>query len=201
MADAFEIHSSGTDVFWGEVPPSHHMMQVYDDEAVFLDTLFGFVDGGLRAGDGVIVIASLPHLAGLEERLLQGGHSLDEARKADRYIPLVAEDVLNQFVVQGWPQERLFQDVITKVIQQAGADGRRVRAFGEMVAVLWSRGARGATVYLEYLWHQLCHTHGFSLLCAYPRIGFDSDGAESLNELCAIHSSVLDAQARRSANS
>jgi hypothetical protein len=39
------------DVFWGEITPCEHSVQIYDDDAVFLDALEGFIAGGLRKGD------------------------------------------------------------------------------------------------------------------------------------------------------
>ena len=39
--------ASGIEVFWGEIPPCDHLIQIYNDDAVFLDTLEGFAAGGL----------------------------------------------------------------------------------------------------------------------------------------------------------
>ena len=71
-----------------------------------------------------------------------------------------------------WPDAELFDQFVTQVLERAGRGGRRVRAFGEMVALLWAQGHNGATVRLEHLWHELCRRESFSLLCAYPRAGF-----------------------------
>lgn len=57
------------DVFWGEISPCEHLVQIYQDEDVFLDSLEGFIAGGIQAGDGVVVIATPMHLASLNERL------------------------------------------------------------------------------------------------------------------------------------
>ena len=46
-----------------------HALHVYDNESVFLDTLEGFVAGGLRRGEVVIVVATSAHLYSLEYRL------------------------------------------------------------------------------------------------------------------------------------
>jgi hypothetical protein len=46
-------------------------------------------------------------------------------------------------------------------------------------------------VRLEHLWHQFCTAEGFSLFCAYPRIGFTGDLSECLDELLALHTRVL----------
>jgi len=93
--------------------------------------------------------------------------------------------------IRGWPDDVLFEQVVTDLLQRAGKDGRRVRAFGEMVALLWKDGHTGATVRLEHLWHRMCHERGFSLFCAYPRIGFTQDADLSIKEICAAHSKVV----------
>ena len=64
----------------------------------------------------------------------------------------------------------------------AKSDVRRVRAFGEMVAVLWARGDQAATVRLEHLWHNLCQRHEFSLFCTYPKAGFTRNVSESIRK-------------------
>lgn len=191
MSGFYDLHQNGVEMFWGEIPPSEHLLQIYDSEQVFLDTLEGFVTGGLRSGDGVIVIATTDHLDRLEERMLTTGFDLEAARDSRQLTALRAEDVLAQFVVDGWPDEALFQRVVRGLLSRARGTGRRVRAFGEMVAILWERGDQGATVRLEFLWHQLCLTEGFSLFCAYPRVGFTGDSADTINELCALHSRVI----------
>lgn len=37
-------------VFWGEIAPCEHIAQFYEDDGILLDTLAGFVGGGLKAG-------------------------------------------------------------------------------------------------------------------------------------------------------
>ena len=93
---------------------------------------------------------------------------------------------------QGWPDEELFRVAVNRILDRArGDDSRPVRAFGEMVAVLWAQGHSGATVRLEHLWHSLCREEAFALFCAYPRSGFTQDALESMREICAAHTKVL----------
>lgn len=191
MNEPYDLHQNGQEMFWGEIPPSEHLIQIYDTDQVFLDTLEGFVAGGLRAGEGVIVIATAGHLERLEERLLLAGFDADGAQDSGQLTALQAEDVLSQFMVNGWPNEQHFKQVVSSLLARARGDGRKVRAFGEMVAVLWARGEQGATVRLEFLWHQLCNSEGFSLFCAYPRVGFTGDSASSISELCDLHSRLI----------
>lgn len=179
------------DIFWGEIAPCEHLVQIYEQDDVFLDSVEGFVAGGIRAGDSVIAIATPSHLAALDERLRERDIDLDAAIAADQYIPLDAEKLLSKFIVAGWPDEELFEEVIRGLLTRARQSGKRVRAFGEMVAVLWSRGHNSATVRLEHLWHKFCRAEAFSLFCAYPKCGFTKDADASMREICAAHSRVI----------
>ncbi len=182
----------GQNVFWGEIAPCEHVVQIYGDDQVFLDALEGFVGSGLRVGDAVVVIATAEHRRGLEKRLCQHGYNLDAARALDQYIPLDAQATLSRFMVEGWPDDRRFHAEIAKILALARAGKRRVRAFGEMVALLWAQGANGATVRLEHLWTEFIHRESFPLFCAYPRSGFTEDARSSLDEICAAHSRVFE---------
>jgi hypothetical protein len=95
-----------------------------------------------------------------------------------------------RFVVDGWPVEALFEQAINGILARARRDHRSVRAFGEMVALMWERGQCGAVVRLEQLWTGLCHREAFPLFCAYPRAGFSVRDAASIAQVFAAHSKV-----------
>jgi|SRR6185503_16765483 hypothetical protein len=191
MNTTIEQQKTGSEVFWGEIAPCEHLVQIYADQGAFLDSLEGFVSAGLLAKEGVIVIATRAHLIALEQRLWTRGVDVSSARERDQYIPLDATDSLSRFLVKGWPNEELFDQFVTELLGRASRDGRRVRAFGEMVAVMWARGQSGATIQLEHLWHRFCQTKAFSLFCAYPKSGFTQDADASIREICAAHTRVL----------
>lgn len=178
-------------IFWGEIAPCEHLVQIYEEDGVFLDALEGFIGGGLIAGDGVAVIATPSHMAALEERLVLRGLDLRGAQSRGQYVALDTRQALSKFMVDDWPDEVRFRAFVSDVLERAGRDGRRVRAFGEMVAVLWGQGRNGATVRLEHLWHELCRERLFSLFCSYPRAGFTRDAAASIREICETHSRVV----------
>ncbi len=185
----FQANSSN--VFWGEIAPCEHIAQFYTHDGVLLDTLTGFVGGGLRTGESTIVIATEDHLKALEQRLSDSGLDMAVARSNQQYIAMRAEEALAKFMSNRWPDDKLFNDFVTGLITLARMNGRRVRAFGEMVAILWARGDTAATVRLEFLWQQLCRTQDFSLFCAYPKAGFTDDPSNSLAKICAEHSRVI----------
>lgn len=193
MNTQIDCRTDKTEIFWGEIAPCEHLVQLYTNDDIFLDALEGFIGGGLHAGDGIILIATPAHLQGLEKRLLTQGFNVSAARARDQYIALDAAEVLSQFMAKGWPDEALFQQFVYDLLTRARGNGRQVRAFGEMVAILWAQGHNGATLELERLWHVLCQKEAFSLFCAYPRSGFTQDTHESIQEIRATHSQVIEA--------
>lgn len=182
---------SPTEVCWEEEGQDDHSVQIYADTQSFLDALDGFVSGGLRAGESVIVIATPAHRRALDRILRRRGHDLDQAQAENRYLPVDADEALAQFMVNGWPDDTLFNALINKLLARARGPGRQVRAFGEMVAILWEQGHNDATVHLEYLWNKLCAEERFCLFCAYPRSGFTQDAQESIRTICAHHTRVI----------
>ncbi|HSJ96142.1 MAG TPA: MEDS domain-containing protein [Myxococcota bacterium] len=91
----------------------------------------------------------------------------------------------------GSPDEARFERVIGELIERARAGGRRVRAIGELVALLWARGNQSAAVHLEYLWNRMLKARRFPLFCAYPRMSFTDDLALSVDAVCRAHTRVF----------
>jgi hypothetical protein len=179
------------EIFWSGIAPSEHLVQIYDQEDAFMNSLEGFVGGGIRKGDGVIVIAVSRHFQMLEDRLKVTGLDLRDARLKDQYIPVDANEAITRFLVNDWPDENLFQLMVGGLLTRARGNGRRVRAFGEMVALMWEKGLEGATVRLEHLWHELCQREALPLFCAYPKCCFTETAGDSINQICAAHSKVI----------
>jgi hypothetical protein len=183
--------ASSSAVFWGEIAPCEHVVQIYENDESFLDLLSGFVTDGVNAGECAVVIATAAHLEALEERLAASGYSVRSLMSQNQYVPLDAEKTLSKFMINDWPDEHLFNKVINEVIVNAKGDGHKVRAFGEMVAILWAKGQVGATVRLEHLWNKFCENEAFSLFCAYPQSGFTQDAAESVLHICSAHTKMI----------
>ena len=95
-------------------------------------------------------------------------------------------------MVNDWPNEQRFHEVVGNLLAQA--DGRHlwVRAFGEMVAVLWAEGRQEAALHLEKLWNRLSERYSFSLYCAYPTRAFDKAVTHTrFKDICTEHTDVL----------
>ena len=182
---------SKADIFWGEIAPCDHVVQIYESDGIFLDALAGFIGGGINAGDCCIIIATENHLKAVEKRLSDFGLKIKNLISEKRYVPLVAEEILSKFMVNDWPDEELFNKTVSEIIAEASSDNRRIRAFGEMVAILWAEGHNGATVQLEHLWNKFCAKQSFCLFCAYPKSGFTEDINTSITHICGTHSKMI----------
>jgi hypothetical protein len=183
-------------IFWAEIAPCNHLVQIYDSDEVLFSTLLGFISNGFDIGESVIIIATASHIVELDKRLLGKGYDMEVLRKLDRYISLDADLALKKFMSNGWPDEAKFNEFVRSVVLRArGKENRQVRAFGEMVAILWAQGYSGATVHLEQLWNKFCQTEDFCLFCSYPRTGFTQDAKISINHICSTHTKIIEGNA------
>jgi hypothetical protein len=99
--------------------------------------------------------------------------------------------VLEKVLVNGWPDEWRFNDVMDKYVARAREGWRPVRAFGEMVSLLMERGQKAATVRLEQIWNAYCNREELPLLCAYPEPLFAQNPGDSMVVIAAQHTRVL----------
>jgi len=180
-----------TPTFWGEVAPTDHFAQFYETDSELIHSVANFICEGLKAKESAIVIATPQHLRGIENRLLELDVDVATAILEDRFVAMDADRALATFMAHDWPDEKLFCEFVERLIQRASAHSRRVRAFGEMVALLWRRGQLAATVSLEHLWNRMCAKRNFPLFCAYPKSGFTKEPCESFAEICAAHSRLV----------
>lgn len=185
------IESSRQPPFWRDMGTGDHACQVYGDEGELLDTLSGFIGGGLWTGESAIVIATDARLAQLEALLRQTGLDMAHFRADDRYIALSADLTMAKFCDGGWPDEERFFQVLTPVVERARGAGRAVRAFGEMVALLWSSGQYAGAVRLEHLWNKLLGKEKMRLVCAYSRAHFAKGSLQSRRSVQNAHSSLI----------
>jgi hypothetical protein len=183
---------------WAALAPSEHIAQFYRDDEELLDTLTAFVAEGVKAGESTIVIATPEHLRALRHRLLEIDVDMMRALFEDRYIAIEAHVALTSFMVNDLPDEKLLGEFARTLLRRASVQNRKVRAFGEIVALLWARGNHEATVRLEQLWERFCSTHAIAVLCSYPLAAFrdhpphpSGDSEHAVAQLRAAHTRII----------
>ncbi len=177
---------------WSAMSDTDHFVQFYETDGFLLNSLSGFIGSAIKSNDAAIVIATGPHRKGLDDLLLANGLDLTGAKSRRQYVSLDAADTLSQFMVNGSPEPTRFKEVLGGVIASVTTGCTRVRAFGEMVALLWAAGNYESAIRLEELWNELQNAHSFSLFCAYPMNGFGSEKSLASHvDLCTAHSRVI----------
>ena len=169
----------------------HHAVQFYGNDDELFKTVGTFLSEGLVSGHPSVVIATPPHRLAIEKVLEQRMIDVERARRIGDLVLLDAEDTLATFMIDGAPSASVFKKVIGDVIEQTlrGRERTPVRAYGEMVDVLWKQGKTAAAVRLEVLWNDLASTHVFSLLCGYA-IGNFYKQTQQYEEVCNLHTHV-----------
>jgi diguanylate cyclase (GGDEF)-like protein len=169
-----------------------HLVEFYETEEFLVDTVCCFLVPALHAGDGAIVVATPEHRDAFERALDEAGIDVHGAIRDGRYVALDARDVLARFMVDGAPHPQRFRETVGAVMDGAAAGERRLRVYGEMVALLWDDGDMASAVALEDLWNDLGEVRTFELLCAYPMSAFDDpDSAAAFKRICDQHTSVI----------
>jgi hypothetical protein len=171
-----------------------HLVHFYDLESDLPETVGPYLASGVQDGDVVFVIATEEHHRAFEDAIIRAGVDLAAAQRRATYVALDAASTLAAFVVGGRIDAGLFDAVVGRLVREAVESGRHVRAYGEMVALLWDAGDVMGAIELESLWNDLGRTLPFSLLCAYPTASVSgSELAGALGTVCHLHSATLEA--------
>jgi signal transduction histidine kinase len=191
MADTLQ-HSTPTPLpFHG---PAEHLVQFYEAEEFLYGVVAEFLAEGIGAGEPAVVIATGEHRRGFEEALRTRGFDPASLLQTKRLTMLDARQTLNAFMDGGMPDRACFQAAISSALSSASQAGlsSRVRAYGEMVDLLWRDGRPQAAIRLEEFWNELAATHSFKLLCAYPMANFDQASDTALfAQVCREHGRVI----------
>ncbi|HEX4808298.1 MAG TPA: MEDS domain-containing protein [Bryobacteraceae bacterium] len=147
-----------------------HLVQLYrDDEPSLVRNVSQYLCEGLRRGGGVLVIVTAEHRENFSRELDRLGVGIESAIHEKRLVFLDANETLSRFMVAGQPDWNRFEAVLSEAMHEMrppeGEAG--LRAYGEMVDVLWKARQFAAAIRLEQFWNKLLARSSFSLYCAY----------------------------------
>jgi hypothetical protein len=180
-----------------------HAVQFYETATLLGDAVARFLLIGWRTGQPLVVVATEPHREAIHRGLMALGCDSRGSDGKDRILFLDAGQTLSTFMVDGRPDEALFNEVASSVFERIRKTSRRRRIlfYGEMVDVLWRGGNPDAALRLEHLWNVFATQQSFSLLCGYATDNFSSDETdERLGSVCRLHDHVVAAMTDAPAN-
>jgi hypothetical protein len=173
-----------------------HVAQLYgEDDQLLAKNVSRYLAEGMRRLDGLIVIATGGHIQAIARHLAQEDASATlEAERAGRLVFLDARTTLDRILVEERPDEGRFDSIVGEAMREVRAQSGsgKVRAFGEMVGLLWSEARYAEAERLEALWNALLAGSDYSLYCAYriDLFGKDVDKA-ALSSIVAAHTHLF----------
>jgi anti-sigma regulatory factor (Ser/Thr protein kinase) len=174
------------------VDAGEHVVQFYEDDLQLAGTVGGYLSGALEDGAVAIVIATEAHRRLFAAELEAAGLDPAASLLDGSLVVLDAAATMAGFIDAGRVDHAGFGRIVASVIRRALASGRPVRAYGEMVALLWEAGDVLAAIELETAWNDLARELPFALVCAYRSESVQGhQHANALHEVCHLHTSVI----------
>ena len=166
-------------------------MRFYDNEASLCRIVAAFLHEGLVVGHPAVVIATPEHSQGIVAELRAREVDIAAAQASETLLVIDADSMMERFMADGVPNRDRFFAVAHAALDRAsrGKKNCEIRAYGEMVDVLWKQGRDIAAIQLEVLWNQLGRARGFSLLCGYAMGNFYKDA--SIQDVCRQHTHTI----------
>ena len=175
------------------VGDGEHVVQFYDRDADLVRAVGDYLIRAVSEGEAAIVIATEPHRRDFEAELMAGGIDVARAVADGSLVWLDAAQTLASFVHEGVVDPARFRACLGPMVRAAQHGGRPLKAYGEMVALLWDAGDVLGAIEVEKLWNALGREERFALWCGYHTRSVGGDEhADALHEVCHLHSAVVD---------
>jgi MEDS: MEthanogen/methylotroph, DcmR Sensory domain len=174
-----------------------HAVQLSSDPAFLADAVARFAAVGLRGGEGIVLVARRERWDAIQERLVDEGLDPRAAIERGQLHVWDATTLLDAFLVDGRPDAAAFEGTVARRLDELALRYPKIRAFGEMVDVLWQRGDRDAAIGLEAIWNETLRRRAshLSLLCAYSIDPLSDDAyGGPIESICQAHSHLIPAR-------
>ena len=179
-----------------EASSGGHVVQLYGKDDWFLTkSVSQFLMEGARQLDGLLVITTSAHRQAISRHLAdEGGGAALAAEREGRLVYLDARETLDRLLIDGRLDESRYESVVGGVLSEVLARSRsgKVRAFGEMVGLLWADGHPEQARLVESIWNERLAGSRCSMYCAYA-IDLFADGVDTagVSAILGAHSHVL----------
>jgi DcmR-like sensory protein len=179
------------DIFWGDIAFQDHVLQIYDNDELYIEALAGFVSTGLQLGDCCVVILSQAHLKSLNHKLIAANIDIGAMMRESRYVQVDANEVLAKFMVNGMPDGEIVTQIFSVIFEPCQRTQRLIRVAGETSAILLAEGFEEAALCLENMTNLSREQNPYSIFCGYPRSAFKNAQKARFSVICAEHSKMI----------
>jgi hypothetical protein len=176
---------------------SFHAVQFYKDDSALTGTVSRFLSEGFSRAEPALIVAIPAHISAIERALVARGYDVRRMEQLGDLVVLDAHETLDTFMADGMPHEEVFDHVVGKTLAEVARihPDRTIRAFGEMVNVLWQDGLTAGAICLERLWNKLAAAYDLQLLCGYSMGNLYKNAA--VGEITRHHTHLIDDDGQR----
>lgn len=175
-----------------DAAPGDHIVQLYQDQEFLSCAVCRYVGAGLANGEGIVLFPTLTHWDAFRPRLVAEGVDVHAAQERGQLTVVDADELLPRFMRGAMPDPPTFKGVIGDIFGQARGSYPKLRAWGELVNVLWERGDVAASMNLEDMFDQLNKIVSIVMFCSFVMDNFDGDVHEvMLPRLGMNHSHLI----------
>lgn len=172
-----------------------HLVQVYREASFLVRVASEWGSVPLARGGGALFVCRPENATRLRAGLARIGVEVEAREREGRLLFLDAETLMGRFIVDGEPRPERFKPILRGLVsdlRKVAAPGAELRAFGEMVDLLWHRGEKDAARRLEGLWNEAIDELDLRLLCAYAVDNLaEETHAHHLKGICEGHSQLI----------
>ncbi len=148
-------------------PAGGHAVQICKKDQELIASVSQFARQGFLKEEKVLLIGSQAYLQAIQASLRSEGMDTAQAQTTGWLVLFDAQHLLSQFMIGDMPDWARFRKSAGTLIEGLQPDKFRVRAWGEMVNILWRDKNAAAAVKLEEYWNMLGREFPFFLLCTY----------------------------------
>jgi hypothetical protein len=178
--------------FLADAPSGRHIAQFHREPDALVESVFAFLEAGLRRDNSLLIIASADQVDRLFDRLSVSRFQPQSLRISGQLAVLDSTRLLEHVAVSERPEATEFQRAVVPALMRLQPSGRGVRVYSAIANTLWETGNTDLAIRLEDSWNTLAGSHPFSLYCAFTMdTQSENSYAAPLEELGRTHSDIL----------
>lgn len=175
-----------------EAPAGRHFAQFHREQDSLVESVYTFLETGLRRGSSALIIAPPEQVDRLLQRLQDGRFHTRSLIDAGQLARLDSTKILEQLTTRGKPDRALLRAAIAPTLIRLQHHGRGIRVYCELANALWQMGDTEAAICVEEFWNTRAETRQFAVYCGFK---MDTQSERSyagpLEELGRTHGEIL----------
>lgn len=152
---------------WLARPADKHIVDFYSSEQGLVANILDYITHGIEGGDNCVAITSPTHIRMLDKAMAKYPLKSREQFRDDCRL-LNVQSLLDQFMIDGLPNKKKFNEVMARILTKADKRNKPIRIYSELVAILLEENNSEGAMQLQKLLRQPSKSFKYSLYSAYP---------------------------------